>query len=203
MVIAQGRQPFRLKNREIEARVSVYGSRSEILADLDEQLQTDPTKELFIRDLPMHFSEGRLDRTSKSSLGMDVPSLSRELWELKDATFADTIELVIGHIQRPYSPTGEEAPGVKALDAAALLGFLCQPKHATSLRLWVVGLWSYQFRARKWGAQVPVDLVNEFMVFSRDSFGSFASPKIWKDYQATYRRTGFIEVGYLGQEESH
>ncbi len=157
----------------------------------------------FINELPVEFDEDGIPKPSvSSSMGTRVPILSRELWLSRDADYIDSIKTAIRHIRMPKSPVGEKHPSVLQCDAEELIRFLVQPEFVATLRLWVFALSNLQFKMASESSDLPDDIIEKFIVFSSRKFGSFSGAGALKLHKRIYRETGFVQIGYIGQEDS-
>ncbi len=156
----------------------------------------------FINELPMEFNpDGTPKPTVKSSVGTKVPLLSRELWLSPEADYAVSIKTAIRHIRMPKTPSGERALAQQC-DAEELIDFLVQPEFVATLRLWVVAQSNLQFRMAIESSGLPEAIIEKFMIFSSHKFGSFSAAGAFKLHRANYKELGFIQIGFMGQEES-
>ena len=201
MVTIKGTKAFPAGSKSRSWCIQVFPRLHPIIDELEHCRLTD-SGAAFVFNLTFGFNEdGRPLKTTQSTLGNIVENGSRELCDSTEASFTETIQTVVENVRCPSSGVGQKlAKPVCSSDD--LVSFLSKPDYVSQLRLWVVTECSFQFRMVDQNTPVPMAWVDQFMHFSQVKFGSFATKKILKQHRNDYKETGFIEIGYVGLEES-
>lgn len=202
MVITKGKHDLRIDGVVLPAGIKVYGPRSAIFEDLDAVWEIEPGVSSFIYSLDFKIGpNGKALPNTRSTLEMEVPNLSKELWTVKGGNHFEVFKAVVTRLRVLRSPVGENVKGYKIYEPSALIAFLAQPKYS-SLRLWNAQGNAYQFQHRQLKEPIAKEVIDDFMDFSHDQFGSYTSKNIRREYRKRYSELGFVEIGYVGQEES-
>jgi hypothetical protein len=193
---------FQIDDRPLTWEIRVFGEGSPIDDEL-EALRHSWAKSGFINELPMDFdNDGTPKPTITSNIGSVVPILSRELWLSGEADYIGSIKTAVRHIWIPRSPVGDGCAPAKQCDKEELIRFLIQPEFVANLQLWVVAQSNMQFKIAQVSSSLADSIIQESMKFSKLQFGSFASERIFRQHKKMYKEAGFIQIGFMGQEES-